>query len=118
MATYWENSCSFGLRYVSWYKYLIVSLVFSHLGFWSGNLFLIAPFSDLCLLVPFNNLPFRGINPQPYIPGLNTSQQRLEGNRYQGFLGYQTQYGQNKEFMANRLTNSIKSAVLDILNFQ
>ena len=33
-------------------KYLIVSLVFSHLGFWSGNLFLIAPFPDLCLLVP------------------------------------------------------------------
>ena len=53
MATYWENSCSFGLRYVSWYKYLIVILVFSHLGFWSGNLFLIAPFPDLCLLVPF-----------------------------------------------------------------
>ena len=37
----------------SWYKYLIVSLVFSHLGFWSGNLFLIASFPDLCLLVPF-----------------------------------------------------------------
>ena len=53
MATYWENSCSFGLRYVSWYKYLIVSLFFSHLGFWSANLFLIAPFPDLCLLVPF-----------------------------------------------------------------
>ena len=43
-----------GLRYVSWYKYLIVGLVFSHLGFWSGNLFLIAPFPDLCLLVPFS----------------------------------------------------------------
>ena len=56
MATYWENSCSFGLRYVSWYKYLIVSLFFSHLSFWSGNLFLIAPFPDLCLLVPFYNL--------------------------------------------------------------
>ena len=56
MATYWENSCSFGLRYVSWYKYLIVSLVFSHLGFWSGNLFLIAPFPDLCLLVSFHVL--------------------------------------------------------------
>ena len=55
MATYWENSCSFGLRYVSWYKCLIVSLVFSHLGFWSGNLFLIAPFPDLCLLVPFSD---------------------------------------------------------------
>ena len=54
MATYWENSCLFGLRYVSWYKYLIVSLVLSHLGFWSGNLFLTAPFPDLCLLVPFN----------------------------------------------------------------
>ena len=37
----------------SWYKYLIVSLVFSHLGFWSGNLLLIAPFPDLCLPVPF-----------------------------------------------------------------
>ena len=37
----------------SWYKYLIVSLVFSHLGFWSGSLFLIAPFPDLCLFVLF-----------------------------------------------------------------
>ena len=37
----------------SWYKYLIVNLVFSHLGFWSGNLFLIAHFPDLCILVPF-----------------------------------------------------------------
>ena len=36
-----------------WYKYLIVNLDFSHLGFWSGNLFLIAPFPDLCLLVLF-----------------------------------------------------------------
>ena len=35
-----------------WYKYLIVSLVFPHLGFWSGNLSLIAPFPDLCLLEP------------------------------------------------------------------
>ena len=56
MATYWENSCSFGLRYVSWYKFLIVNLVFSHLGFWSGNLFLITPFPDLCLFVPFSLL--------------------------------------------------------------
>ena len=47
------GGCSFGLRCVSWYKYLTVGLVFSHLGFWSGNLFLIAPFPDLCLLVPF-----------------------------------------------------------------
>ena len=39
----------------SWYKCLIVGLVFSRLGFWSGNLFLIAPFPDLCLLVPFSS---------------------------------------------------------------
>ena len=37
----------------SWYKYLIVGLAFSRLGFWSGSLFLIAPFPDLCLLVLF-----------------------------------------------------------------
>ena len=53
MATYWENSCPFGELF-SWYKYLVVNLVFSHLGFWSGNLFLIAPFPDLCVLVPFS----------------------------------------------------------------
>ena len=28
----------------SWYKYLIVNLVFPHLGFWSGIFFLIVPF--------------------------------------------------------------------------
>ena len=39
----------------SWYNYLIVNLVLSHLGFWSGNLFLIAPFPDLCLPVPFSD---------------------------------------------------------------
>ena len=38
----------------SWYHYLIFGLVFSHLGFWSGNLFLIAPFPDLFLLEPSN----------------------------------------------------------------
>ena len=36
----------------SWYKCLIVNLAFSHLGFWRWNLFLIAPFPDICLLVP------------------------------------------------------------------
>ena len=34
---------------------LIVNLVFYHIGFWSGNLFLIAPFPDRCLPVPFCN---------------------------------------------------------------
>ena len=36
------------------YKYLSVILVFfPPLGLWSGNFFLIAPFPDHCLLVPF-----------------------------------------------------------------
>ena len=37
----------------SWYQYLIVDLVFSHLGFWSRNPFLIESIPDRCLLVPF-----------------------------------------------------------------
>ena len=37
----------------SWYMYLIVNLVFSHLRFWGGNLFLIDLFPDSFLLVPF-----------------------------------------------------------------
>ena len=77
MATYWENSCSFGLRYVSWYKSLIVSLVFSHLGFWSGNLFRIAPFPDLCLLVPFGidkDVP----NSQSYLEYVTDLQKRIK----------------------------------------
>ena len=54
MATYWEIAAhsAYGV-FTTWYKYLIVNLVFSHLGFWNGNLFLIASFPDLCLLVPF-----------------------------------------------------------------
>ena len=37
-------------------KYLIVGLVFSDLGFWSGGLFLVAPLPDLCLLVPSDEI--------------------------------------------------------------
>ena len=66
MATYWENSCSVGLQYVSWYKCLIVSLVFSHPGFWSRNLFLIAPFPDLCLLVPLSLIARRWVGVRLY----------------------------------------------------
>ena len=35
---------------------LLLVWFFFRLGFWSGNLFLIAPFPDRCLLVPFKNL--------------------------------------------------------------
>ena len=50
----WKIATNSAYEMFSWYKCLIVSLVFSHLGFWSGKLFLIAPFPDLCLLVPFS----------------------------------------------------------------
>ena len=53
----------------SCFKNLIVNLVFPHLGFWSGNLFLISPFPDRCLLVPIYNYVllriFEGIKLQP-----------------------------------------------------
>ena len=90
MATYWENSCSFGLRYVSWYKYLIVSLVFSHLGFWSGNLFLIAPFPDLCLLVPFNPASYTTAISEAAIAGRENNLSLLLNcvlQKYYHFLG-------------------------------
>ena len=50
------NSCSLGLRYV--FKVLVPNfqLSFSHLGFWSVNIFLIAPFPDFCLLVLFHSM--------------------------------------------------------------
>ena len=59
----------------SWYKYLIVSLIFSHFGFWSGSLFLIAPFPDLCLLVLFFNSTSRYLDDllnidNPYFEGM------------------------------------------------
>ena len=38
----------------SWNKYLTVNLVFFTPRFWSGNLFLIVPFPDLYLLIPFH----------------------------------------------------------------
>ena len=53
MATYWEIAAHSVYDMFSLYKYLIVNLVFSRLGFLSGNLFQIAPSVDHCLLLPF-----------------------------------------------------------------
>ena len=50
MATYWEKAAHSAHDMFAWYRYLIVNLDFSRLGVWSGNLFLIASFPDLCLL--------------------------------------------------------------------
>ena len=52
MAAYCEIAAHSAYNMLSWHKYLIVNLVFSHFGFLSANFFLIAPFLDHCLLVP------------------------------------------------------------------
>ena len=52
MANYWEKAAHSAYDMFSLYKYLIVSCFFPP-RFLSGNLFLIAPFPELCLLVPF-----------------------------------------------------------------
>ena len=51
MAAYWEIAAHSAYDIVPNCQF-----VFSHLGFWSGNFFLIAPFPGHCLLVP----SFRG----------------------------------------------------------
>ena len=53
MAAYWKIAAHSAYDMFSKYKYLIVNLFFSRLGFWSRNIFLIAPFPSHCLLVPF-----------------------------------------------------------------
>ena len=55
MATYWEVAAhsAYDMFFLYYQYYLTVNSVFSHLSFWSGNLFLIAPFADQCLLSPF-----------------------------------------------------------------
>ena len=55
MATYLGKIAAYSAYDMfSWDKYLIINQVFSRFGFLSGNLFLIAPFPDLCLLVPLH----------------------------------------------------------------
>ena len=73
MATYWENSCSFGLQNVSLVSVPDCWFSFSHLCFCSGNFFLIAPFPDFCLRVPSHRyhlddpvFVFRGVRREFY----------------------------------------------------
>ena len=53
MAAYWEIAVHWAYDMFSKYKYLIVSLVFPTSVFGVGFCFMIASFSDHCLLVPF-----------------------------------------------------------------
>ena len=54
MAAYWEIAAHSAYDMFSKFKYLIVNLAFSRLGFWSGNFFLIAPLPDHCQFLPFD----------------------------------------------------------------
>ena len=47
------NSCSLRLQYIFLVQESNSQFIFSHFSFWGGNFFLIAPFPDHCLLVPF-----------------------------------------------------------------
>ena len=53
VAAYWEIAAHSAYDMFSMYSYLIVNIVFSSLGIWNLNFFLIAPIPDHCLLVPF-----------------------------------------------------------------
>ena len=54
MAAYWEIAAHSAYDMFSKFKYLFVNLFLSTFGFGSENFFLIAPFPDHCLLVPFH----------------------------------------------------------------
>ena len=56
MAAYWGKRQKADHSSYNVNKYLIVNLVFSHLGLWIRDFFLIASFPDHCLLVTFFNL--------------------------------------------------------------
>ena len=62
---------------------LIVNLVFSHFGFWSGNFFLIAPFPGHCLRVPSfiqSYILFSGIRVLGRVPRIRTASHHLDLN--------------------------------------
>ena len=51
MAAYWEIAAHSAYDMFSKYKYLTINSVFSHLGVWFENFFLIVPFFEHCLLL-------------------------------------------------------------------
>ena len=53
MGAYLEIAAHSAYDMFSEYKYLIVNLVFSHLGFWSGNFSLFAPSAEPLQAFPF-----------------------------------------------------------------
>ena len=53
MAAFWEIAAHLAYDIFSLYNFLIVYLVFSHLGINSGNFSLIVPFPDHCVIFTF-----------------------------------------------------------------
>ena len=56
VAAYWELAAHSAYLMILLDTYLSVNLVFSHLGFWCGNLFLISQFPDHCLILSFSSV--------------------------------------------------------------
>ena len=54
VAAYWEIAAQSAYDMFSQYKYLSVYLVLLPSQFWSGNFFLVTPFSDHCPLLLLN----------------------------------------------------------------
>ena len=54
MADYWGIAAHSAYDMFSWYKYLSAISVFSHPSVCGVGIFLIVPFPDHCLLVPFD----------------------------------------------------------------
>ena len=52
MAAYWGIAAHLAYDVLSWNKYNVPKCIFPSHGLWSGNLFLIVPFPDHCLLFP------------------------------------------------------------------
>ena len=64
MTAYWGIAAYSAYDMFSWYKYLsAIFSFFAPLGLLSGNFFLIAPFPDHCLLVPFGRVLCNNVNP-------------------------------------------------------
>ena len=68
-------TCQINLK---WTLKRLLKIDVSCLGFWSGNFFLVVPFPDYCLLVPFHYLKFE--------PLIVINNMRFEHIRGLGFI--------------------------------
>ena len=75
----------------SQYKFHIVNLVFPKIGFWIGDFFLIAPFPDHCVLLPFHTLWSNTALELVLSDTLPHSKPRVVNSRYRNKTPFQLQ---------------------------